>query len=341
MTAAGASHPVSAPRAILLHDLQHFPDDTIDPSALYRLVLDQAAFADEHRFAAVTFPEHHGTAHGYLPSPRMMAAAVAGRTAHLGLSLAAVVLPLHDALHVAEDIAVLDLVSGGRVDLVLGAGYVPQEFEMFGADLDRRAAALEAGVLVLRRAWTGEPFEHRGVQVQISPRPVQQPLPIALGGSSHGAARRAARIADTFRPTSPEFWETFRTECVTLGRPDPGDAPRSGPFVFHVADDPDRAREEIGAALVRGANQYLELAAIASGTPAFAVSGVEELETFGMVRITDPDGAVALCSELGAPSTVVLQPRFGGIPVDAGWSSLELFATKVLPRIGTEREDHA
>jgi alkanesulfonate monooxygenase SsuD/methylene tetrahydromethanopterin reductase-like flavin-dependent oxidoreductase (luciferase family) len=262
-----------------------------------------------------------------------MAAAVAGRTQQLRLSLSALVLPLHDPLRVAEDVAVLDQASGGRVDLVIGAGYVPQEFAMFGAALDERAATVETGVATLRAAWTGEPFEHRGTTARVLPRPAQDPLPIILGGSSPGAARRAARIGDGFVPTGPEHWPAYRDECLALGKPDPGEAPRSGPFVLHVAEDPERARTEVGPAIVRGANQYLELAAIASGSPAFAVGSVDELVAFGMVQIVDPDAAVAICRELG-DGTVVLQPRFGGIAPDAGWSSLELFATKVMPALG-------
>jgi alkanesulfonate monooxygenase SsuD/methylene tetrahydromethanopterin reductase-like flavin-dependent oxidoreductase (luciferase family) len=323
------------PRSTLLHDLQVFPDDLIDAAALYALVLDQAAFAEEHGFAAITFPEHHGTEHGYLPSPCVMAAAVSGRTARLGLSLSAVVLPLHDVLHVAEDVAVLDVVSGGRVDLVVGAGYVPDEFAMFGADVDARATAVEDGVAALREAWTGEPFEHRGAQVTIRPRPVQDPLPITLGGSSPGAGRRAARIADGFRPTGPEHWPAYRAERIALGHPDPGEPPRSGPFVLHVAEDPERARVEVGPAIVRGANQYLALAAVASGTPPISVSGIDELEAFGMVAVLDPEQAVLRCREVGDAGTIVAQPRFGGVPVEAGWSSLELYATKVLPELTT------
>ncbi len=322
------------PRSTLLHDLQAFPDDGVDAAAIYSLVLEQAAYADEHGFAAMTFPEHHATEHGYLPSPVVMAAAVAGRTRRLGLSLSALVLPLHDVLHVAEDVAVLDVVSGGRVDLVIGAGYVPAEFTMFGAAIDDRAATVESGVATLRRAWNGEPFEHRGVEVTVRPRPVQDPLPIVLGGSSPGAARRAARIADGFRPTGPEHWPAYRDERIALGHPDPGEPPATGPFVLHVAEDPERARSEIGSAVVRGANQYLALAAVASGTEPFAVSGIEELEAFGMVAVLDPEAAIERLRELDAASTVVVQPRFGGIPVDAGWASLELYATKVLPALG-------
>jgi alkanesulfonate monooxygenase SsuD/methylene tetrahydromethanopterin reductase-like flavin-dependent oxidoreductase (luciferase family) len=96
---------------------------------------------------------------------------------------------------------------------------MPDEFAC-SASIDDRAATMEAGVALLRRAWTGDPFEHRGVQVRITPQPLQSPHPpILLGGSSPGAARRAARIADGFRPTSPELWGTYRAERLALGCP--------------------------------------------------------------------------------------------------------------------------
>jgi alkanesulfonate monooxygenase SsuD/methylene tetrahydromethanopterin reductase-like flavin-dependent oxidoreductase (luciferase family) len=318
----------------LLCDFQCYPDDVVDASALYRETLSQIAYADGAGIDAVTFPEHHGGRHGYLPAPVVAAAAAAGATQRIRLTLAALVLPFYDVVRVAEDLAVLDLASGGRIDIVIGAGYVPDEFAMFGADPAARAVAVEAGVAFLRRAWTAEPFEYRGRQVRVTPRPVQQPHPpIVLGGSSHAAARRAARIACGFRPTSPEYWATFRAERVALGADDPGDAPCSGPFVFHVAEDPDAARAEIGAAVLRGANQYLELAAIATGGEPVTVADLDQLVQFGMVAIVDPDEAVARCRALGPTGTVVLQPRFGGIPLPAAWSSLELFATKVLPAL--------
>jgi hypothetical protein len=86
---------------------------------------------------------------------------------------------------------------------------------------------------------------------------------------------------------------------------------------------------------VRGANQYLALAGVASGSPPFSVSGIDELETFGMVAVLDPEQAVLRCREVGDAGTIVVQPRFGGVPVEAGWSSLELYATKVLPELTT------
>jgi len=109
----------------------------------------------DHLFVSVS--EHHGSDDGYLPSPLILAAAIAGRTRRANILVAALLLPLHDPLRVAEDIAVLDLVSGGRVDVIYGAGYREEEFDMFGIDIRRRGELMESGLRTLESAWTGEP----------------------------------------------------------------------------------------------------------------------------------------------------------------------------------------
>src|SRR6202035_301081 len=100
-------------------------------------------------------------------------------------------------LRLAEDLAVLDGLSEGRVDVVLGGGYVQGEFDMFGVPLAERPARVEEAVAVLRASWTGEPFEYRGRTVRVTPTPHRAGgPPILLGGASPAAARRAARIGD-------------------------------------------------------------------------------------------------------------------------------------------------
>ena len=92
------------------------------PREFYRIGLDMAQWADANGFAECMLSEHHGTEDGYLPSPLVYAAAVASRTQKLRIRISALVLPLHDPLRIAEDTAVLDQLSDGRLDLVLVAG---------------------------------------------------------------------------------------------------------------------------------------------------------------------------------------------------------------------------
>src|SRR5215208_6095054 len=93
------------------------------PGELYATALEQARFVDDHGFGSITVSEHHGIDDGYLPSPRLMAAAIAACTKSSFLNISALLAPLHDPLHLAEDIAVLDLISQGRTSITLGLGY--------------------------------------------------------------------------------------------------------------------------------------------------------------------------------------------------------------------------
>src|SRR5919198_5833157 len=155
-------------------------------SELYAACLEQAAWGDERGLDFVILSEHHGAEDGYVPAPVTMAAAVAGRTKRIGINIAAILVPLHDPVRLAEELAVLDLASGGRVSFVAGVGYRYEEFEMAGVDRKRRGRLTEEYVDVLRKAWTGEPFEWRGAANPPPPEPPAPP-PTLIGGGA-GAA---------------------------------------------------------------------------------------------------------------------------------------------------------
>src|SRR3954469_70019 len=125
--------------------------------ATYAAALDIAAWADELGFERVAFGEHHQSDDGYLPFPLVFAAAVGARTRRMRVRVSILLALLYDPLRLAEEVAVADLCTGGRLDLALGVGYVEDDFVAFGADYHRRGRNLEDLVRFLRRAWTGEP----------------------------------------------------------------------------------------------------------------------------------------------------------------------------------------
>ena len=134
-------------------------DPTLDPGTLsdrYRTMLDMAVHADQHGFFMATFEEHHGTDNAWSPTPLINAATVLARTTNLAASVSALLLPLHDPIRVAEDIAVIDLLSGGRLTTILGLGYRPSEYALLGKDWDGRGALMDRSVETLLAAWTGE-----------------------------------------------------------------------------------------------------------------------------------------------------------------------------------------
>src|SRR5687767_1563233 len=116
----------------LRYDLRLPGADPQRRKAQYDAALEQCAWADNLGFGSVTISEHHGSPDGYLPSPIVFSTAVAMRTKNMFINLGALIAPLHDPVRLAEDLAILDLLSGGRLIVTIGAGYVEGEFEMFG-----------------------------------------------------------------------------------------------------------------------------------------------------------------------------------------------------------------
>ena len=128
------------------HDFRapHFAPES--SQEIYATALEQFTWADEHGFDSLVLSEHHGVDDGWMPAPLTMAAAVLARTARARLMISAAVLPLHDPIRVAEQIAVLDNAFPGRMWVVFGAGYRVEEFEMAGLEHGTRGRALEEHV---------------------------------------------------------------------------------------------------------------------------------------------------------------------------------------------------
>lgn len=288
-----------------------------------------AEYCDRHGFHTVRLPEHHGSDDGYNPSPLVLASAIAARTERL-LLRTMVILPLHDPLRIAEDIAVLDNHSRGRVMLCVAGGYVEDEYRMFGRDIRERPRLVEHGIAVLRRAWTGEPFEVDGRPVRVLPRPVCEHLPILMGGSSPAAARRAGRIADGFITHLPELHQVYADEARRNGR-EPMPFRRPGPSFVHVARDPDAAWQRIAPHALHDANAYGSWQGAARVDGGYrSVADAEALQKSGSYPVLTPEECIALARREGA---LTLHPLMGGMDPDLGWESLELLVAEVLPRL--------
>jgi len=116
----------------LRFDLRASGLDADELSRFYAAALDMGEWADHLGFGRVTLSEHHGSVDNYLRSPMVIAAAIAARTSRLRIDIRAVPAPFHDPLRLAEDLAVVDVVSGGRIGVAIAGGYVESEFAMFG-----------------------------------------------------------------------------------------------------------------------------------------------------------------------------------------------------------------
>lgn len=301
---------------------------------LYAAALDQVAWADERGCTSITFSEHHGAEDGYLPAPIVMAGAAAARTRNARLAIAALLVPFHETLRLAEDLAVVDLISGGRLHLTIGAGYALHEFAMFDVQIDDRVRIVEETVATLRQAWTGEPFEFRGRTVRVTPAPARPGgPPIFLGGSTTGAAKRAARIADGFNPSAPQLMQVYLDECDRLGKPRPVGGGRTGPLFLYVTDDPDAAWARIAPHALHETNSYGSWASRSLMTPYQSATDADALRERGTYVVVTPDECVELARNLGPEGNVVLHPLMGGLDPAFSWQSLELFVDKVLPQL--------
>lgn len=327
------------PFIAIRYDLRAAPFAETPLPDLYRACLEQCAWADGSRAAdIVTLSEHHGMADGWISAPFTAAAAVGAVTGTVRVMIAAALIPFHDPIRLAEQIAVADLCCGpGRLWIVAGSGYVERELAMAGVDPRSRGKVLERNVAVMRQAWSGEPFEHEGRTVQVTPRPASSPEPMMLmGGSSVAAAKRAARLRMGFLPAvaDPELKSAYEAACAEEGWGG-GLAilPQDVGYVF-VSEDPDRdwARMEPYFWYEAQSYQALQRPGVRSQVSSKATRP-EELREEGLYRVMTPDQVVAYADALGPMANLVLHPLISGMPPEWGWEGLRLFAEKVVPRI--------
>ena len=325
------------PLSVIRFDMRQPGRSPAEVQQAYATALEMAGWADAKGFDLCVLSEHHASEDGFLPSPLVFAGAVAGRTTRIPINIAALLVPLHDPIRLAEDLAVLDHASRGRVSTVCGLGYRPVEYELFGRDWTRRGKRFDECLAVMIEAWKGEPFEHDGRTVLVRPRPMSQPHPMLLvGGSGEAAAKRAARFGLGFFPSiaDPALVDLYTSECERLGHAPGIVALPAGPGTLFCAEDPDKLWAEIGEHLLHDARTYYRWQTddIRSHVKAAATT-VDELRAEGVYQIRTPEGCLDLARELGPTGGFTHHPLCGGTPPDAAWASLELFVDKVLPQL--------
>ena len=285
-------------------------DPTLDSQSLsdrYKAMLDMAEFADQNGFFMATFEEHHGADNAWSPTPLMNAGTVLARTTTLSASISALLLPLHDPIRVAEDIAVIDLMSGGRLTVIFGLGYRPSEYQLMGKDWDNRGKIMDESIQTLLDAWTGEPFQYKGETHRITPSPLTKPHPlIMIGGTSKIAARRAAKFGLPLSPAAhmPELEAYYYEQCELNGTQGFCAMPGEETQMTFVAEDPDKAWTELGQYFLNEASVYSkwQTSDISSAVHSHATTP-EELREEGIYQIVTPQEASTL--DQSCPSPIV------------------------------------
>ncbi|WP_380877197.1 hypothetical protein ACFB49_11820 [Sphingomonas sp. DBB INV C78] len=302
----------------------------------YRAAIAMTEYADKAGFAVVNVEEHHDAEIGWLPSPLLLAGMIAARTEQIIIRGSAVLAPLYDAMRLAEDIAMLDLVSKGRFLMVLGQGYRPSEYHVMGRNFETRGPDTDKLIDTLLKAWSGEPFDHEGRTIHVSPPPYTSPHPpLYYGGMSPAAAKRAARWGLPFLPGQPmpEIEAIYVAECEKLGKIARVETFTDMAMLF-VDRDPDKAWAELGPYFLKEVDQYARWTKAGVQRVYDAGSGsIEALRSAGTYEILTPEECLARARALDRPYRPILHPLAGGIAPERGWESMTLFVNEVLNKL--------
>jgi alkanesulfonate monooxygenase SsuD/methylene tetrahydromethanopterin reductase-like flavin-dependent oxidoreductase (luciferase family) len=184
-------------------------DEAWSEQAVYDSALEQMLAAEPLGYQSAWIAEHHFNDYGLCPAPPVLAAFVAARTRTLRLGMGVSLLPLHHPVDLAEALAVVDVVSGGRLDVGIGRGGTLQDYQTFQSDRADARARVEEGIALLQQSWRGEPFDFKGrfhsaERLHVRPRPVQRPHPpLFIAANSEDSVLSAARLG---LPTLSSFF---------------------------------------------------------------------------------------------------------------------------------------
>lgn len=316
----------------------------------YRETIDLVRLAEALGFDSAWVTEHHGSSDGYLPSLFPMLAAFAAATERIQLGTGVVLAPLHDPIRLAEDAAVVDQLSGGRLIMGLGLGWREEEFRMLRIPFESRVTRIVETAEVLRRAWTGERFSFRGRvfdydRIKVTPPPAQPGgPPIFLGGYHDRAIRRAGRLGDGFI-TDDAAPDTLRTSLglVEEGAREAGKDPASVDVAIlqnaFVWDDADSAWRLIEAGVRQqwGAYEAWE-------------AGDDTPDRDRLEPVVSDEAVMCAATPVGSPSEVartlrplagsfgdrgvlhlVVRLHYPGMDFETASRAVELFGEQVIP----------
>jgi len=312
-------------------DLRNPPSWPADWRHLYGFTLELCEEAEALGCHSIWLSEHHLFDDGYLPQPLTFAAAVAARTRRARIGTAIVIAPLHHPAELAEQAAVIDVLSGGRLDLGLGAGYRVPEFALFGADITRRYTATDHCAAELRRLWD-----------VVTPGPVQERLPIWLGYQGPKGARRAGRMGEGLLSLDGRLWPAYRDGLLEGGHA-PEVGRMAGAVNGWVSLDPERDWPLVSAHVAAQFDSYRRHMVEGTDQPVPRPVDPDKLrsrtEARGpldrIVYGTPEEMAEHIrTSTAGAPvDTVFLWASIAGMPDDVVAANVRTICTELAPRL--------
>jgi len=323
-------------------------------------LLEQIQLTERLGFDDAWFAEHHHSDYGMLASPNLIIAALAHRTKRLRFGNLVNALPLHDPMRLAEECAMLDILTDGRLNVGLGRG-VPRDDLKHRLDRDTAQARFEEGIEILKRAWTEDTFTYSGkvwnyVDISCRPRPLQRPHPpIYYGATSPDSpamvARRGWNLALSRQPLAncAKAIANYRAERAKFANLNGGGDAIMVRDVY-VAETDEQAWSEAPPQITRfwqlaTDNVWRGETVSTDDLPKFTERfhyfpgglNVKRLDEWGTSLIGSPDTVVKKARAMIAtakPDSLVGMFSFGGLSHEQVMRSIELFATKVMPALG-------
>ncbi len=330
----------------------------------FQEALDLCTLADGLGYATVKIVEHYFRAYGgYSPSPLIFLAAAAQRTRRIRLVTGAVLPALNHPLKLAAELAMVDCISGGRLDAGFARAFLPHEFEAFEVSMEESRPRFEEGITAVKRLWTEErvTFEgrfHRFKDITLLPRPVQRPHPPILVAAistaesfiwagQHGYGLMFVPYLSDFDDLAQKidlYRCTYRT--ATNGKEPP---PPSMALHLYMAESTQSARREAKSYVEQYMAIFQESAAAWTGRRSSQYRGYELMQerlqalTYdrviaeGRALIGNPDVVLAQLRQLRqlfGPIQPEMQVMFGDMDGAQARRSVELFAREVLPAVG-------
>ncbi len=333
------------------YSLQSPPHHPRPHKDLYAEMLTEIETADQMGFDSAWLTEHHFLEDGYCPSILLTAAAIAARTKKIRIGTGVLLIPLHDPIRVAEDAAVVDLISNGRLILGLGLGYRSEEYDGFGRELKERKGRIEESLEIFSKAWTGGAFSMEGTYYKvnnhsITPKPVQQPIPIWIGAFSEPAIKRAARIgAPLFVPAIgvipiiKYLFDMHSNFLKEFGR-NPDDFEKPLVREMYISNEnADDTWEDIKEHVTYTAKGYASWGSMVD-TEGNLLSDPTDPILYDIARKQSIIGTPGECIEQikeyqdNLPvDNMICRFKFPGISHDEAMRSMKLFVEKVLPKV--------
>lgn len=298
---------------------------------LVRIALEMAQWAESHGITSVSVDEHHATGHGWSCNPIMAAAMFLARTTTLIASVDCALGPLWHPVRLAEDIALVDNMSRGRLHTTVGLGYRTIEYDGLGVDFGRRGELMDTLIARLLAVWAGtDPGGPICTGTWSRPHP-----PLYVGGGVRATARRAARfgLPLSLADHLPDVAAHYRRLCSDSGVKPlvimPGRVNR-GMIFLH--EDPERAWAQLGEHILWEAVTYGGWSTEERSLMHLpGVRTLEEVRASGRYRFLTPQELIAEIRDSDDYGPLVMHPLVGGMPADEAWRSVQLLADKVLP----------